>query len=123
MHSQLRFGFDDEVCTTDGADGQVIEYNNIHVRESTFIGGLAAKVHRWFRLTPSFGPDLVQEMLREMETPKSAVLLDPFAGAGTTLIEGKLEGEIFMADNLMTKCASRYEAEIIDPQAGPHEEI
>lgn len=48
---------------------------------------------------------------------------DMFAEGAEVIIEGKLEGEVFMADNLMTKCASRYEAEIIDPQANPHEEI
>ncbi len=48
---------------------------------------------------------------------------DMFAEGAEVIIEGNLEGEVFMADNLMTKCASRYEAEIIDPQANPHEEI
>ncbi len=48
---------------------------------------------------------------------------DMFAEGAEVIIEGKLEGEVFIADNLMTKCASRYEAEIIESQANPHEEI
>ncbi|MGB7590581.1 MAG: DNA methyltransferase [Terriglobia bacterium] len=69
-----------------------VENNHFHVKRSTFLGGVDARVHRWFRLTPSFGPDLVRQILAEMDTPPSAVVLDPFAGAGTTLIEAKLAG-------------------------------
>ncbi len=69
-----------------------VESRRLHVRDATFKGGLASRVHRWFRLTPSFGPDLVNKILNDMNTPHGAVVLDPFAGAGTTLIEAKLEG-------------------------------
>ena len=48
---------------------------------------------------------------------------DMFSEGAEVIIEGQLEGEVFIADNLMTKCASRYEVEIIDPLAGPHEDI
>ena len=69
-----------------------VNYNHIPVQQSTFKAGLAAQVHRWFRLTPSFGPDLVREMLSQLNCQKDEVVLDPFSGAGTTLIECKLEG-------------------------------
>jgi hypothetical protein len=74
-----------------GVEGRVV-HNHIDVQKSTFLAGLSAKVHRWFRLTPSFGPDLVQKMLADMETTAEHVVLDPFSGAGTTLIESKMEG-------------------------------
>ncbi len=69
-----------------------IRYNHIPVQQSTFKAGLAAHVHRWFRLTPSFGPDLVLEMLQKLNCGRGEVVLDPFSGASTTLIETKLEG-------------------------------
>lgn len=69
-----------------------IKYNPIHVKKSTFKAGLSAQVHRWFRLTPSYGPDLVREMLHKLNCSKSEVVLDPFSGASTTLIESSLEG-------------------------------
>src|SRR5436305_78861 len=69
-----------------------VSHNHVHVRKSTFLAGLSAQVHRWFRLTPSFGPDLVQKMLEDTETGAGHVVLDPFSGAGTTLIEAKMEG-------------------------------
>lgn len=69
-----------------------VSHNHIHVRKSTFLAGLSAQVHRWFRLTPSYGPDLVRTMLAEMDTEPGHTVLDPFSGAGTTLIESKIEG-------------------------------
>lgn len=71
---------------------EAVRYNHIPVQKSTFKAGLATHVHRWFRLTPSFGPDLVREMISELGCGKDEVILDPFSGAGTTLIESKLEG-------------------------------
>lgn len=71
---------------------KTIRYNHIPVQQSTFKAGLAAQVHRWFRLTPSFGPDLVREMLAHMNCKDGEVVLDPFSGASTTLIEAQLEG-------------------------------
>lgn len=71
---------------------ELIRYNHIPVQKSTFKAGLAAHVHRWFRLTPSYGPDLVREMIQELNCQKDEVILDPFSGASTTLIESKLEG-------------------------------
>jgi len=67
-------------------------YNGIPVNQSTFKAGLGARIHRWFRLTPSFGPELVREMLSVLQCEAGTVVLDPFAGAGTTMIECQLEG-------------------------------
>jgi DNA modification methylase len=89
LRSQLTL-FESESTGTDVAE--LVERNHFHVKYSTFLGGLAAHVHRWFRLTPSFGPDLVSKALEDMGTRPRSVVLDPFAGAGTTLIEAKFEG-------------------------------
>jgi len=72
--------------------GGKVEHNRLHVRHSTFLGGLVNPAHRWFRLTPSFGPELVDQALDEMDASSDAVVLDPFAGTGTTLIQSKLNG-------------------------------
>lgn len=76
----------------DGAMSDRLSYEDIHVSRSTFLNGLADQVHRWFRLTPSFGPELVHEMIERLDVGRGELILDPFAGAGTTLIESKLEG-------------------------------
>ena len=77
-----------------------IDRNHYHVQHSTFLGGLGARVHRWFRLTPSFGPELVRKILDDTDTPPGSVVLDPFAGAGTTLIEAKLAGHRVIGNEL-----------------------
>lgn len=69
-----------------------IRTERLHVKRSTFLGGLTSNVHRWFRLTASYGPELVRRMLIDMNTSPESVVLDPFAGAGTTLIESSFEG-------------------------------
>jgi hypothetical protein len=71
---------------------QPITYNKIHVSKSTFLGGQSSPVHRWFRLTPSYGPELVDVMLSRMDTRETHCVLDPFAGAGTTLYQCKFNG-------------------------------
>ncbi|MEE9465059.1 MAG: cytochrome c maturation protein CcmE [Candidatus Neomarinimicrobiota bacterium] len=46
---------------------------------------------------------------------------DLFTDGAEVIIEGQLEGGTFLADNLMTTCASRYETEIINTEAPPQE--
>lgn len=69
-----------------------VTHKKLHVNKSTFKGGLDAPFHRWFRLTPSFGPELVQHVLEEFGADVGDVVLDPFSGAGTTPIECRLQG-------------------------------
>ncbi|MDY0067543.1 MAG: DNA methyltransferase [Steroidobacteraceae bacterium] len=90
MKNQLALELPDEDKPA-GVAG-LVSYDDIHVSKSTFLNGLANRVHRWFRLTPSFGPELVQEMMERLGVRDGETVLDPFAGAGTTLIEAKLEG-------------------------------
>jgi hypothetical protein len=72
--------------------GYPISYEAIPVGRSTFRAGLSENVHSWFRLTPSFGPDLVRTIIKEMSVEQGAHVHDPFSGAGTTAIEASLEG-------------------------------
>lgn len=69
-----------------------LTYRSIPAQQATFKAGIAAPVHGWFRLTPSFGPDLVRDMLTAMDTAPQDVILDPFSGASTTLIECQQHG-------------------------------
>lgn len=71
-------------------DDEQVTYNPIHRDKATFKSGTTQAVHNWFRLTPSFGPDLVRIVLDEFNYNKNSIVLDPFAGASTTLIECQL---------------------------------
>jgi hypothetical protein len=72
------------------AETSNIQYHKIHRDHATFKSGLSKEVHNWFRLTPSFGPDLVHHILNQFNYSDSSIVLDPFAGASTTLIECQL---------------------------------
>jgi DNA modification methylase len=49
-------------------------------------------VHDWFRFVLSYPPHLVRNYLEKFEANKSSIILDPFAGTGTTLVECKKNG-------------------------------
>ncbi len=46
-------------------------------------------VHEWYRFVLSFPPHLVREYLEKLGAHEGDMLLDPFCGTGTTLVEGK----------------------------------
>jgi hypothetical protein len=48
--------------------------------------------HGWYRFVLSFPPHLVRDYLREFGDDGRTVVLDPFCGTGTTLVEAKLAG-------------------------------
>jgi hypothetical protein len=54
------------------------------VKSVTFKGSFDYPIHRWFRLTPSFSPELVVDILAHWELPNNAKVLEPFCGVGTT---------------------------------------
>jgi DNA modification methylase len=53
-------------------------------------GDLAS--HDWYRFVLSFPPHLVREYINKFEIGKGDVVLDPFCGTGTTLVECKKLG-------------------------------
>ncbi|MFI5252961.1 MAG: DNA methyltransferase [Bacteroidota bacterium] len=48
--------------------------------------------HDWYRFVLSYPPHLVRTYIDDFHLKKGNVLLDPFCGSGTTLVEGKLHG-------------------------------
>ena len=49
-------------------------------------------VHEWYRFVLSFPPHLVQNYLSRFNIDQSQIVLDPFCGTGTTLVECKKGG-------------------------------
>lgn len=49
-------------------------------------------IHDWYRFVLSFPPHLVREYISKFNLNNDSLLLDPFCGTGTTLIEAKLNG-------------------------------
>ena len=49
-------------------------------------------IHDWYRFVLSFPPHLVRDYLRDFDIRPGGVILDPFCGTGTTLVECQLNG-------------------------------
>lgn len=48
--------------------------------------------HDWYRFVLSYPPHLVRQYLTEFELDGGDLVLDPFCGTGTTVVEAKLQG-------------------------------
>ena len=48
--------------------------------------------HNWYRFILSFPPHLVRDYIHNFALTEDVILLDPFCGTGTTLVEAKLQG-------------------------------
>lgn len=52
----------------------------------------SAPVHRWFVFPHSYAPELVSWLLERLDVAQGSRVLDPFCGAGTTLVETQRQG-------------------------------
>src|SRR5512138_594932 len=48
--------------------------------------------HDWYRFVLSFPPHLVRDYIQKFKLNQRSMVLDPFCGTGTTLVEAKLAG-------------------------------
>lgn len=49
-------------------------------------------VHQWYRFVLSFPPHLVRDIVEKLNIAEDQLILDPFCGTGTTLVEAKKLG-------------------------------
>jgi hypothetical protein len=59
---------------------------------TTFHDNMRLPVHRWFRLSAGFSARWAESVIREHTAVRKTVVLDPFAGSGTTLLAAQDAG-------------------------------
>src|SRR5260370_6229314 len=67
-------------------------FTNRNTKSVTFQGKLDLPIHRWYRLTPSFSPQLAHDIASHFELSTSDFVLDPFRGVGTVPLCMKYRG-------------------------------
>ena len=87
-----------------------INYEVPSIGDVTFLNGRHEPIHRWFRLTPSYSPELVRFLIKELKCDQETLVCDPFLGKGTTGIELKKLGIPFIGIeiNPLLKMTSEY---------------
>ncbi len=99
-----------EKAYTDQYQEHGLLYEMPQVGDVTFLNGMNEPVHRWFRLTPSYAPELVRHLVEALECDSKTFICEPFLGKGTTIIELKKLGlhGIGIELNPLLKLASEY---------------
>jgi hypothetical protein len=59
---------------------------------STFVDNMRLPVHRWFRYSAGFSAQWAEDVIRDTGRCGPVAVLDPFAGAGTTLLAAERVG-------------------------------
>lgn len=59
---------------------------------STFADNLSLPIHRWFRYSAGFSAIWARQLIEQEKAKGRRTVLDPFAGSGTTIIEGEGAG-------------------------------
>ena len=67
-------------------------FTNRGVKAVTFQGKLGLPIHRWYRLTPSFSPQLALDIADYFQLGPGDRVLDPFSGVGTVPLCMKYRG-------------------------------
>lgn len=67
-------------------------FTNRHTNAVTFKGKMTLPIHRWYRLTPSFSPELADDIADYFRLGENDLVLDPFSGVGTVPLCMKYRG-------------------------------
>src|SRR5215831_17875021 len=66
--------------------------SNGEMANSNVIQAADTPIHTWYRFVQSYPPHLVRKYTERFNLSAATLILDPFCGTGTTLVEAKLGG-------------------------------
>src|SRR5258708_34690386 len=61
-------------------------------RTGAFTDNMSLPVHRWFRYSAGFSAEWVEQLIDKHQVAQGDIVLDPFAGSGTTLLAAQTKG-------------------------------
>ena len=67
-------------------------FTNRRIKAVTFQGKMGLPIHRWYRLTPSFSPELAHDIANHFGLGSDDLVLDPFSGVATVPLCMKYRG-------------------------------
>ena len=79
-------------ATREEDEGDVVSGDSCAFRDPAFTANRESPVHRWVPWIAGYSRDFVQDALKHHVTRRPSVVLDPFAGVGTTLVEADFAG-------------------------------
>ncbi|MCL4258596.1 MAG: hypothetical protein KJZ53_08725 [Anaerolineales bacterium] len=72
---------------------QEVQTNKRKERRGSFVDNMRLPIHRWFRFSAGFSGEWVSSVVfKKKQANPELVVLDPFAGSGTTLVESNFAG-------------------------------
>jgi len=63
-------------------------------RSGTFTDNMRLPIHRWFRYSAGFSSEWVEQSIKDFSESRRPIILDPFAGSGTTLPAAEKAGAV-----------------------------
>ena len=63
-------------------------------RSGTFTDNMRLPIHRWFRYSAGFSAEWVEQSIKDFPSNRRPIVLDPFAGSGTTLLAAEKTGAV-----------------------------
>jgi hypothetical protein len=74
-------------------------------------------IHRWFVFPHSYAPELVGWLVEELGLEQGKTVLDPFCGAGTTLVEAEARGLVPIGVDLLPVAVLASSAKVVRPSS------
>jgi hypothetical protein len=103
---QLRLPFD--AAQIPECSRSIYQNRYSEVEQDVYLNG--QEFHNWYRFVLAYSPDLVRKYIESFGLSGESMVLDPFCGTGTTLVECKLRG--ILSIGLETNPVARFASSV-----------